>query len=197
LSSGENQALSLVYLGLVMVLVVSSLSIRRLPIGRTAKMAGAWILIFAAIFLTVTVWDDIAALGKSAWSELRGEDRIVETGQELRIRKAADGHFWVSARVNDQEMRLLIDSGATTSSFSTEAARRAGVEPTGQVVVVETFNGTVPATVGRARIKVGPIERELSVAYADNFGDTAVLGMNFLSSLSSWGVEGQWLVLKP
>ena len=24
-----------------------------------------------------------------------------------------------------------------------------------------------------------------------------VLGMNFLSSLSSWGVEGQWLVLKP
>jgi predicted aspartyl protease len=24
-----------------------------------------------------------------------------------------------------------------------------------------------------------------------------VLGMNFLSSLSAWGVEGQWLVLKP
>jgi len=24
-----------------------------------------------------------------------------------------------------------------------------------------------------------------------------VLGMNFLSSLSGWGVEGKWLVLRP
>ena len=192
-----DETLGLVYLVLVLGIVASSLFVRRMPIGQTAKMVGAWILIFAAFFLVATVWDDIAALGKRAWGELRGEDRIVRAGDELRIRKAPDGHFWVTARVNGEQMRLLIDSGATTSSFSTEAAHKAGVEPTGQIVVVETFNGTVPATVGRARFKVGHIERELSVAYADNFGGTGVLGMNFLSSLSSWGVEGQWLVLRP
>jgi aspartyl protease family protein len=197
LSSGEDQALSLVYLALVLVLVASSLSIRRMPIGQTAKMAGAWILIFAAFFLTVTVWDDIAALGKRAWSELRGEDRIVQSGDELRIRKAPDGHFWVNVRVNDEPMRLMIDSGAALNAMSTAAAGKAGIEPTGQVVIMETANGSVPATIGRARIKVGSIERELSVAYSDNFGETGVIGMNFLSSLSSWGVEGQWLVLKP
>ena len=27
--------------------------------------------------------------------------------------------------------------------------------------------------------------------------DLNVLGMNFLSSLSGWGVEGRWLILKP
>ncbi|HMJ93309.1 MAG TPA: TIGR02281 family clan AA aspartic protease [Allosphingosinicella sp.] len=197
MSSGGNEALALVYLVLVLGIVASSLFVRRMPIGQTAKMVGAWILIFAAFFLVVTVWDDLAALGKRAWGELRGETRVVQTGEELRIHKAADGHFWVDVRVNDSPMRLMIDSGATTSSFSTEAARKAAVEPTGQIIIVETFNGTVPATVGRARIRVGPIERELSVAYADNFGETGVLGMNFLSSLSSWGVEGQWLVLKP
>lgn len=197
MSSGEGDALSVVYLVGVLVLVASSLSIRRLPIGQTAKMAGAWILIFAGIFLVVTVWDDLAGLGRRAWGELRGEDRVVQTGDELRIRKAPDGHFWVKVRVNDQEMRLMIDSGAALNAMSTEAARKAGVEPTGQIAIMETANGAVPATIGRARIRVGSIERELSVAYAENFGDTAVLGMNFLSSLSSWGVEGQWLVLKP
>ena len=92
---------------------------------------------------------------------------------------------------------MMIDSGAAINGMSTVAAEKAGVEPTGQVVLMETANGTVRARLGRARIRVGSIERELSVAYSDNFGETAVLGMNFLSSLSSWGVEGQWLVLKP
>jgi aspartyl protease family protein len=31
---------------------------------------------------------------------------------------------------------------------------------------------------------------------ADN-ADLNVLGMNFLSSLQRWGVEGRWLVLVP
>ena len=197
MSSGGDDALSALYLVLLLVFVASSFSIRRLPIGQTAKMVGAWILIFAVLFLVVTVWDDFKSLGKRAWSELRGETRVVQTGDELRIRKAPDGHFWVDVTVNDEKMRLMIDSGATVSSMSTAAAGKAGIEPTGQVSMVETFNGTVRARRGRARIKLGPIERDLAVDYADNFGETGVLGMNFLSSLSSWGVEGQWLVLKP
>src|SRR5688572_28299777 len=111
-------------------------------------MVGAWILIFAVRFLVVTVWDDFKALSKSAWSELRGETRVVQTGDELRIRKAADGHFWVDVMVNDEKMRLMIDSGATVSSMSTAAASKAGIEPTGQISMVETFNGTVRARRG-------------------------------------------------
>lgn len=192
-----DETLGLVYLVLVLGIVASSLFVRRMPIGQTAKMVGAWILIFAAFFLVATVWDDIATLGKRAWAELRGEDRVIRTGDELRIRKAANGHFYLNVRVNEEPMRLLIDSGATTSSMSAAAARKAGVKPTGQISIVETANGIVRAARGRARIRVGPIERELSIDYADNFGEMGVLGMNFLSSLSSWGVEGQWLVLKP
>jgi aspartyl protease family protein len=192
-----DETMGLVYLVIFLGIVLSSLFVRRIPMGQAAKMAAAWLLIFAGLFLVVTVWDDIAALGKRAWGELRGEDRVVQNGAELRIRKAEDGHFYVNVRINDETMRLMIDSGATTTSFSAEAARRAKVEPTGQIAIVDTANGEVPATIGRARIRVGSIERELSVAYADNFGEMGVLGMNFLSSLSSWGVEGQWLVLRP
>ena len=65
--------------------------------------------------------------------------------------------------------------------------------------MVNTANGIVRASRGRAeRLKIGTIERrDLAVHVSEAFGDTDVLGMNFLSSLSGWGVEGQWLVLKP
>jgi aspartyl protease family protein len=46
-------------------------------------------------------------------------------------------------------------------------------------------------------IQVGDIvRRDVGVQIADN-DDLNVLGMNYLSSLSRWGVEGRWLVLVP
>lgn len=53
--------------GVVMaVLLVSSLAARRLPMGQMAKMALAWIAIFAALFVVfsfrfelATVWDRV------------------------------------------------------------------------------------------------------------------------------------------
>jgi len=51
---------------------------------------------------------------------------------------------------------------------------------------------------GRAdSLTIGGITRkDVGVQIADN-DDLNVLGMNFLSSLSRWGVEGRWLVLEP
>jgi aspartyl protease family protein len=46
-------------------------------------------------------------------------------------------------------------------------------------------------------VRIGGIDRRnvgLQVADNDNLN---VLGMNFLSSLQRWGVEGRWLVLVP
>ena len=97
-------------------------------------------------------------------------------------------------------MRFLIDSGATTTSISAETARRAGIESgSGLPALVRTANGVVPVQRGRAEeLKVGTIERRnVAVHISEAFGDMNVLGMNFLSSLSGWGVEGKWLVLKP
>jgi aspartyl protease family protein len=97
-------------------------------------------------------------------------------------------------------VRFLIDSGATTTSLSDDVARRAGVTPSGGFpVLVQTANGVIRAERGEIdRLRVGTIERRaMAVQMSPTFGDTNVLGMNFLSSLSSWGVEGEWLVLTP
>ena len=196
-----DQAADFVYLMAVLVLVISALMVRKVPIGRGLQMFAGWVIIFLAAFVAFTLKDDFIALGKRVVDETRGGGtQIVQSSETLRIKQAYDGHFWVDAVVNDEKVRFLIDSGATTTSISTATARRAGIEPSkGFPALVRTANGVVSVERGRAEaLKVGTIERRnLAVHISEAFGDMNVLGMNFLSSLSGWSVEGKWLVLKP
>jgi aspartyl protease family protein len=133
-------------------------------------------------------------------SSLGLDDQQV-AGKELRVRMSADGHFWVVATVNGVRRRMLIDSGATITAISTATARAAGVDAgTGlSPVVLRTANGMAPAETGSIdELRVGNIvARNLKIVTSPGLGDLDVLGMNFLSKLESWRVEGQTLVLVP
>ena len=198
--SDGDQAANFIYLIGVLMLVASALMVRRVPIRQGLKMGLAWILIFAAVFIVIALRSDFAALGERLMQAAQGTATPVQQGDVLRVRQALDGHFWVDAELNGEPVRFLIDSGATTTSISSATARRAGIESSGGFpVIVQTANGNVAVQRGRAdRVQVGSIVREgLAVHISDGFGETNVLGMNFLSSLSGWGVEGDWLILRP
>ncbi len=198
--SNGDQAANFIYLLGVLVLVASALMVRRIPIRQGLKMALAWILIFLAIFAVFALRDDFAALGDRLMQAAQGPATPVQQGETLRLRQASDGHYWIDAQLNGEEVRFLVDSGATTTSLSTATARRAGIEPSGGFpAIVQTANGTITVQRGRAdRIEIGTIVREdMAVHISDGFGNTNVLGMNFLSSLSGWGVENGWLILRP
>jgi aspartyl protease family protein len=194
-----DQAIHVLYLIGALVLVGSAFAVRRIPISTALKMFAAWILIFAAGFVIFTFRGEFAALGDRLLLAARGGEVEQVAPGEARIRLAADGHFWVNAEVNGNRVRFLIDSGATTTSISHETAQRVGIEAGGGFpAIVRTANGTVAVDRGRAdTISIGDIEREnVAVHVSEAFGDMNVLGMNFLSSLSSWGVEGRTLVLR-
>ena len=193
-----DQAVHFIYLLGVLVLVASGLVVRRIPIAQGLKMFVGWVLIFGVAFVLFTLKDEFLALGNRVLVETRGGVEQVAPG-EIRIRQAPDGHFWVTAEVNGEPVRFLDDSGATTTSISRETAEDVGIEPSsGLQAMVRTANGIVMVDRGRAeRIKVGSIERSnVAVHISDAFGDMNVIGMNFLSSLSSWSVEGRTLVLR-
>jgi len=65
-------------------------------------------------------------------------------------------------------------------------------------VVLRTANGATPAETGTIdELRVGNIvARDLKMVTAPGL-DLDVIGMNFLSELESWRVEGQTLVLVP
>jgi aspartyl protease family protein len=186
-----------VYILMAVMLVLGSLMARREPLAKLATMALAWIAIFAAGFVLFTFRDDFGWVAQRLRAEATGEP--VEQGRQIRIPMAIDGHFWVDGQLNGMRVKFLVDSGATMTTISRDTANRTGIEVSATPdQIVRTGNGLIKVSTGRARsLTVGSIERrDVGVHVADN-DDLNVLGMNFLSSLERWGVEGRWLVLVP
>ena len=184
-----------VYILMAMVLVVSALAARREPTAKMLKMALAWVVIFAAGFVLFTFRDDFGWVAQRLKAEAVGAP--VQQGEETRIPMAVDGHFWVEGRINGEEVKFLVDSGATMTTIDRETALKAGVTVSpARDQFVRTGNGIIRVARGRAdELQIGGITRkDIGVQVADN-DDLNVLGMNFLSSLSRWSVEGRWLIL--
>ncbi len=191
-----DQGVNMLYLGLCLVLVASSLIGMRLPIGKALKLLLAWVAIFAAAFALFTFRSEFSALGARLMAEATGKS--IESGEEVRLAMRDDGHFWVNASVNGQDAPFLVDSGASITTVSPMVAAAAQVETGMRVARVQTANGSVNMPVVMVeRFEVGPILRNDFTIHVNSRADTNVLGMNFLSSLASWRVEGNTLVLQP
>ena len=129
------------------------------------------------------------------------DDAQQVSGKEMRVPMADDGHFWVRVKFGHVERRMLVDSGATVTALSSDTAAAVGAEPsdTPFPTIIQTANGSIRAATATApELRIGNIvTSNLPVVTSPAFGDMDILGMNFLSRLKSWRVEGRTLILTP
>ena len=192
----EWQHLAIYAVAAALILMI----LQRLPyVGRFVRFAFSFGLLAFFIFILLAQAPYQPELSRI--SDKLGLDDQKVSGKELRVSMANDGHFWVVAAINGVKRRMLIDSGATVTALSRETAREAKIDTgTGFApVVLRTANGATPAEIGRVdEIRVGNIvARDLRIVSSPGLGDLDVLGMNFLSKLQSWRVEGRTLILVP
>ncbi|MEZ5708927.1 MAG: TIGR02281 family clan AA aspartic protease [Blastomonas sp.] len=196
-----DDSLRLIYAVLLLVLVGSALISRAIPMRDMFRMAITWVGIFALIVLIMSFRSEMGQV----WTRLKAEigfgGQIELAGKVMQLRKQNDGHFYARGTINGDSVEFLIDSGATTSAVTFETMEAAGikVDQSAFPVMVDTANGTVQAW--RAvipEVQIGGIViRNLPVIVSESFGDTNMLGMNFLSALKSWDVEGDVMRLVP
>lgn len=192
----SDQAPSVIYLVLAIVLVASSLIGTQMPIGKAAKMALAWVAIFGLVFGVFAFRSEFSALGQRLKAEATGQPIV--SGAEMRVPLAEDGHFWVEGLVNGKPVRFLVDSGASNTTIAGPTAAEARIEKGTLTQYINTANGRAQVHKAYAdRLEVGAIERTDFPVDINANDDTNVLGMNFLSSLAGWRVEGNYLVLRP
>ena len=185
-----------VYTIIAAVFVASSLFGMRLPIGKALKMALAWVAIFGVAFVLFSFRSEFSSIGQRLRAEATGTP--IEQGREVRIPIGDDGHFWAWAKLNGHDVRFMVDSGASVTTVSRTTAQAAGVPIGTERTIVNTANGRTWVTRGQAdSLEVGSIRREDFRVDVNEQDDTNLLGMNFLASLQGWGVEGNYLVLRP
>jgi len=195
-----NDTTNTIWLVVVLVSAVAALLARRAPVGMLVRSALAWTAIVAVIVVAVSHRYELAAMVARVDRALGISDQQV-SGETVRIRMSPDGHFWARVNLNGVERTMLVDSGSTYTSISDATARAAGIERDRPSVPVEvqTANGITIAWPAHAKsVAVGTLNMaNLGVDISDQSDGPELLGMNFLSRLGSWRVEGNTLILEP
>ena len=193
--------------GLLMAAVIAmalgllgSIFMRRAPgFGRMLRMASTFGLMGILILVVLQV-SRMDPRFEMAVPQLGLPAQVVEGG-ETRVEMARDGHFWLAATVNGTPARFLVDTGATITAVSSETAATAGLVPRGGglPVMMQTANGPIAAEMTSVEeLRFGNVAaRGLDVIIAPGLGRTNVMGMNLLSRLASWRVEGETMILVP
>jgi aspartyl protease family protein len=192
---------SLIWGVVCVLLLVSSLAARRLPLGQVAKMSLAWVAIFAAMFAIFSFRFEFQAIWERMKADFAGTAGQSISGEAIALKRRDDGHYWIQVEINGKPVDFMIDSGATTTAMNAESAAETAIEvdSNGYPVIISTANGRVTAQRGNAQtLQVGPHKlTDHHVVVSSSFGDTNVLGMNFLDSMKSWKVEGNVMTLQP
>lgn len=192
----------LVYLTILLVVIGSSvLASFRGRLAQALRYGLIWLLVLAGL-LTAYAWRDEASLAaKRVLATLVPSEPVQSGEHEVSVRIGPDGHFRVWAEIEGERVEFVIDTGASTIALTEADATRIGLTPSelnyNQPVI--TANGRAMTAGTRLEsVTIGPIIIN-DVATRVMRGaslDRSLLGMSFLSRLSSVELSGSKLVLR-
>jgi aspartyl protease family protein len=191
----------------LLVFLGSSLFGRGLGIGHALRMAASWLGILLVLVGAYAYRDELAIVGGRVLGTLAPglpiSGRLAgEPESAVVINRGLSGHFAVRATVDTRRMTMMIDTGASFVTLTSDDAAAAGIDTAALRfdVPVQTANGLIhaaPATIDK--LAVGTIERtdvKALVAPPDAL-DQSLLGLSFLDTLASYAISGDRLVLTP
>lgn len=199
----DEQFARLVYLSVFGVLILAGILPAKGEFRSFVRNGIIWIAVIAVLMTGYVYRYELQDIGSRltggliAGSPMSGQ--TADGRNQVSIFRSDNGHFWVNGLVNNQSVRFLVDTGASSIVLSSEDAKAAGIELS-QLrfnVPVSTANGTT--TAARARIsslEVGDIQRSnfpVMVAQSGNLEDS-LLGMRFIDTLRGFEIRGDRMI---
>ncbi|MFK7902589.1 MAG: TIGR02281 family clan AA aspartic protease [Nitratireductor sp.] len=164
----------------------------------------AWILIILVLMVGYTYRYELQDIGSRLTAGLIPGSPIstvsVEGKQQVTLIRGEGGHFRAKAKLANETIDFLVDTGASVIVLSHKDALKANVEidALNYNAIVSTANGeTFTARYRFNEIDLGGIKRNNIRALIAQEGDldTSLLGMSFLGSLNGFEIKGDRLIL--
>jgi aspartyl protease family protein len=182
-------------------LIGASLAVRmRTRPGLALRYAAIWVATGASLVLAYSFRFEAEDIGNRLMAELLPSGAVVE-GKAVTFRTETNGHFVVDGQVNGTRVRFLVDTGASHVALTLADAARVGIDPEGLVFnqPIRTANGIVySASVLLGAVTVGTITmRNVDASISQGELTQSLLGMSFLSQLSSYEITRDTLTFRP
>lgn len=203
---GESAQLALLQMALLAVLIGGGAFAGRASDpahtrGKAVIYGVVWVGAFFFLIGAYAQRDAFAQLAASITGAVRPGVAVATDDGGLVLTKAADGHFWIEARIDGQRIRALVDTGATTTSLDPADARRLGIDTDSlrHDIPINTASGRdMAAAIRLRRVALGPVVSEdVEALVLRTGGGVSLLGMNILSSFSEVTVRGDQMRLVP
>ena len=120
---------------------------------------------------------------------------------EIEIRSAANGHFYLDAEIDGREIAVMVDTGASIVALRESDAKRAGIRVHGDDfnLPLSTANGTTygaAVTLRSVAVDNIVIRNVRAVVVPDEQLFISLLGTSFLNRLRRFEVSGDTLVFE-
>ena len=164
--------------------------------SRKIQQLFLWFIIFTALFLGYEYFDKIKAT--RFFAELSPGSVISKNGNYI-VRAARDGHFYLNLKINNKNIKFLVDTGATNIVLSKNDAKKLGfnIKNLEYKHLFYTANGAIYA----ARIILNQVElsslvfRNVPVYVNQGDLDGSLLGLSFLRLFDSYKFHKNELIL--
>ena len=114
---------------------------------------------------------------------------------EIVLERNHYGHYIATAQINNHDVDVMVDTGATTVSIPEKLAKQLGLKR-GPAIQVETANGRITAYVTRLdKVQMGTIKLTGVPANINPYSNDILLGMSFLKQLE-FTQRGKQLTLR-
>jgi aspartyl protease family protein len=204
----SNQDMRLVYMGGFLVLLLAGLigRFQTTPLSSWGKSFGQLAFWGAMVLLLIGGYSYRGELrpfadrilGELDPSRPRTDDSLPSKGSVI-FTIADDGQFHIRAEAGGVPVSFILDTGASDVMLTPTDARRLGFDPANLAYPrrYETANGEVEgAPVTLPALDIGPIHMtDVAASVSRTDSGSSLLGMSFLSRLSSFRIEGAKLTL--
>lgn len=196
---------SLLYLGVLGVVIAAGVLGSGMRVGTMVRSIALWamvILVLVAGYQYRYELQDVASRVTAGLIPGSPLAMVDEDGRAaVMLERMAGGHFEVMAEFDGAPVRVMVDTGATSTVLSYADAERVGLDPASLpfTVPIMTANGTARAAQATAsEIRIGEIVRTRVpvLVAAEGRLDRSLLGMNFIGTLSGFDMRGERLILR-
>jgi aspartyl protease family protein len=200
-----DDTMRFVYYAMFAALIGSGVLASQRNLGQAVKNLALWVLIVLGLVTGYLYRNDVQQIASRVTAGLIPGRATVITDESgfntVVLYKGLGGHYQADAKIGDETIPMMVDTGASSIALSFEDAEKIGLNPQGLdfSATVMTANGPArTAYVSLPTISVGGIQRTNVRAGIAERGklEQSLLGMNFLETLSSVSFSGDELKLR-
>jgi aspartyl protease family protein len=184
---------------LIVVLTAGLITRKEVATSKILKYLAIWSGVVIVLIALYSYRYEFSDFKNRLFAEINPANPQATKSGEIVINISQDGHFYVNAKINGQEIRFMVDTGASDIAINMNDARKIGLSTKSLIFNkrYQTANGiSWGAGVILEEVEIANVKfSNIAASVGNNNMGVSLLGMSFLKQLKKYEFYQDKLVL--